>query len=145
MPRFRYFLHNSHLDLHFSLCCYRLVTQSWLTLILIPRTVAHHAPLSMGFSRFKNTGVGCHFLLQEIFLTQESTHRFCTAGRFFPTEPPGRPSTFLYRSVNLLFNSLIEFLKSMNVSFLILFFPCIFLHYIFLDFSSLIILILYSL
>ena len=32
-------------------------------------TVALQAPLSMGFS-IKNTGVGCHALLQGIFLTQ---------------------------------------------------------------------------
>ena len=32
-------------------------------------TVAHQAPLSMGFPG-KNTGVGCHALLQGIFLTQ---------------------------------------------------------------------------
>ena len=31
--------------------------------------VAHQAPLSLGLSG-KNTGVGCHFLLQGIFLTQ---------------------------------------------------------------------------
>ena len=32
-------------------------------------TVARHAPLSMEFSRQegKNTGVGCHFLLQYIY------------------------------------------------------------------------------
>ena len=36
-----------------------------------PRTVAHQAPRSMEFSR-KNTVVGCHFLLQGIFLTQGS-------------------------------------------------------------------------
>ena len=34
-----------------------------------PWTVAHQAPLSMEFS-CKNTGVGCHFLPQGIFLTQ---------------------------------------------------------------------------
>ena len=34
-----------------------------------PRTVACQVPLSMGFSG-KNTGVGCHFLLQGIFPTQ---------------------------------------------------------------------------
>ena len=34
-------------------------------------TVAHQAPLSMGFSR-QETGVGCLFLLQRIFLTQGS-------------------------------------------------------------------------
>ena len=32
-------------------------------------TVAYQTPLSMGFSR-QDTGVGCHFLLLEIFLTQ---------------------------------------------------------------------------
>ena len=36
-----------------------------------PWTIAHQALLSMGFSR-QNTGVGCHFLLQGIFLTQGS-------------------------------------------------------------------------
>ena len=44
-----------------------LVAQFCLTL-WTPWTVAHQAPLSMGFSR-KNTGVGCHFLLQRIFPT----------------------------------------------------------------------------
>ena len=34
-------------------------------------TVALQGPLSMGFS-IKNTGVGCHALLQGIYLTQES-------------------------------------------------------------------------
>ena len=35
-----------------------------------PWTVARQAPLSMDFPG-KNTSVGCHFLLQGIFLTQE--------------------------------------------------------------------------
>ena len=34
-------------------------------------TVAHQAPLSTGFPR-QNTGMGCHFLFQGIFLTQGS-------------------------------------------------------------------------
>ena len=34
-----------------------------------PRTVVYQAPLSMDFPG-KNTGVGCRFLLQEIFPTQ---------------------------------------------------------------------------
>ena len=38
---------------------------------VIQWTVAHQAPLSMGHSfPGKNTGVGCDFLLQGIFLTQ---------------------------------------------------------------------------
>ena len=47
------------------------VTQSCLTLCdpATLWTVARQAPLSMGFST-KNTGVGCRFLLQGIFLTQ---------------------------------------------------------------------------
>ena len=40
-------------------------------LFATPRSVALHAPLSWGFPS-KNTGVGCHFLLQGIFLTQGS-------------------------------------------------------------------------
>ena len=38
-------------------------------LFVTPLTIACQAPLSMGFSG-KNTGVGCHALLQGIFLTQ---------------------------------------------------------------------------
>ena len=44
-------------------------------LFATPWTVAHQAPLSLG----KNTGVGCHALLQGIFPTQVSH----IAGGFF--------------------------------------------------------------
>ena len=37
-----------------------------------PWTIVHKAPLSMGVSPGKNTGEGCHALLQGIFLTQGS-------------------------------------------------------------------------
>ena len=40
--------------------------------LLTPRTVACHTPLSLGIIPSKNNGVGCHFLLQGIFLTQGS-------------------------------------------------------------------------
>ena len=46
-----------------SLSCVRLFVTLW--------TVIHQAPLSMN-SAGKNTGVGCHFLLPGIFLTQRS-------------------------------------------------------------------------
>ena len=49
-----------------------LVAKSCLTLAT-PRTVACQPPLSMGSS---STGVGCHFLLQGIFQTQESNLGF---------------------------------------------------------------------
>ena len=38
---------------------------------MTPWTVAHQAPLSMGFPS-KNIGVGCHFFLQGIFPRQRS-------------------------------------------------------------------------
>ena len=41
-----------------------------------PWTVTHKAPLSTGSPR-QAYGVGCHFLLQGIFLTQGSTHVSC--------------------------------------------------------------------
>ena len=51
-------------------------------------TVAHWAPLSMGFSK-QNTGVGCHALLQGIFLTPGSNPCLLTspalADEFFIT------------------------------------------------------------
>ena len=31
----------------------------------------------------KNTGMGCHFFLQRLFLTQDRTRVSCIAGRFF--------------------------------------------------------------
>ena len=45
-----------------------LVTQLCLTLET-PRNVACQDPVSMDFPG-KNTGIGCHFLLQGIFLAQ---------------------------------------------------------------------------
>ena len=44
---------------------------SHVQLSATPWTVARQAPLSLGFSS-KSTGVGCHFLLHRIFLTQGS-------------------------------------------------------------------------
>ena len=46
----------------------------------------------------KNTGVGCHFLLQGIFPTQGSNLLSCVpcmAGRFFTTVPPEKPWYYL--------------------------------------------------
>ena len=58
-----------------------LVSKSCPTLATL-WTAAHQAPLSMD-SPGKNTGVGCHFLLQGIFPTQESNPVSCITGRFF--------------------------------------------------------------
>ena len=46
----------------------------------------------------KNTGMGCHFLFQGLFLTQElnsSPSPPALAGRFFTTVPPGKPNQML--------------------------------------------------
>ena len=51
-------------------CC--VLNHIWL--FMTPWTVAHQDPLSVEFSS-KNTGVGCHFLLQEIFPTWEHFFR----------------------------------------------------------------------
>ena len=48
--------------MYLVLCHVRLFATSW--------TVAHQATLSMAGSAGKNTGVGCHDLLQGIFPTQ---------------------------------------------------------------------------
>ena len=44
---------------------------SHVRLFVTPWTVAHQAPLSWDFPG-KSNGVGCHFLLQGVFLTQGS-------------------------------------------------------------------------
>ena len=46
------------------------------------------------FQARKSTGVGCHFLLQGIPLTQGPNPHLRHAGGFFTTEPPGSGSTF---------------------------------------------------
>ena len=44
-----------------------------------------------GDSPGKNTGVGCHALLQEVFPTQGLNPGFRIAGRFFTSKSPGKP------------------------------------------------------
>ena len=48
-----------------------VVVLSYVQLFVNPWTVAHQAPLSVGFPR-QEYWSGCYFLLQEIFLTQGS-------------------------------------------------------------------------
>ena len=60
---------------------------SRIQLFVTPWTVAHKASLSMD-SPGKNTGVGCHFLLQGIFWPRDGICISCApslAGRFFST------------------------------------------------------------
>ena len=55
---------------------------SHVWLFVTPWTIAHRLLCSWNSPK-KNTGVGCHFLLQGIFLTQELNLGLCTAGRLF--------------------------------------------------------------
>jgi len=54
--------------------CVSAQSLSCVQFFVIPWTVAHQASLSMGFSQQE---VGCHFLLQEIFLTQALNCLLC--------------------------------------------------------------------
>ena len=62
------------LPVHTCACCY-----VWLFTILW--SVAQQAPLSMGFIG-KNTEVGCHFLLHQIFLIEGSSPCLFNTGRW---------------------------------------------------------------
>ena len=75
-------------------------------LFVTPSTVAHQAPLSMGFSR-REYWVGCHALLQGIFPTQGLNSRlWCLlhwqAGSL-PLVPPLKPKTKLREAKLLAF------------------------------------------
>ena len=76
------------------MCMLSHFSRVWL--FVTPWTVACQDPLSMGSSSpGKNTGVGCHALLQGIFWTQGSNpHLLCLlhweAGSL-PLAPPGKP------------------------------------------------------
>ena len=63
---------------------------SRVRLLVTPQTVARQAPLSWDF-RGKNTGVGCHFLLQEIVPTQGLNPGLPHCRQMLlPSEPPGK-------------------------------------------------------
>ena len=78
-------------------CC--LITMS------CPIRLRHHglqpfqAPLSMGYPR-QDTGVGFHFLLQGLRNLGIKPMSPALAGRFFITEPPGKP---IYNWIVLLY------------------------------------------
>ena len=72
----------------FKSCC--LVSQSCPALWQPHGLQPVRLPCPWDFPR-KNTGVGCHFLLQGIFPTQGSNLVSCIAGEFFTAEPPGKP------------------------------------------------------
>ena len=65
-------------------------------LFVTPWNAAHQAPLSMGFSR-QEYWVGCHFLLQQVFLSQGSN--WCLLhwqARSSPLSHRGSPAYFIH-------------------------------------------------
>ena len=70
-------------------CCCPLIAKSRPTLCN-PMECCPPGASVHGISHGKNTGVGCHFLLWGIFLTQKSN--LCLLFGFFTTQPPGKPS-----------------------------------------------------
>ena len=75
----------------FSLCVHAwLLGCVWL--FATACTVAYQVPLSMD-SPGKNTGVGCHALLQGIFWLKDQTRSLALHADSLPSEPPAKPST----------------------------------------------------
>ena len=85
---------NSFKNNFLSLCMLSCFSHVWLFVTLW--TVAHQAPLFMGFSG-KTTGVSCHFLLQGIFFPTQGLNPWlmspASTGRF-SLAPPERVDIF---------------------------------------------------
>ena len=64
-----YLLYSVNIIAHYYCMLTFVCAVSHIQLVLTPWTVAHQALCPWNFPS-KNTGVGCHFLLQGIFLTQ---------------------------------------------------------------------------
>ena len=56
----------------------------------IPWTIVHQTPLSMGYSKSKNAGVGCHALLQGFDPGIKPASSALQVDSL-PTEPAGKP------------------------------------------------------
>ena len=70
--------------------CFKVKLLSRVQLFATPWTVAHQASPSMGFPG-KNTGVGCHFLLQGLFPTQGLNPGLLHwQADSLPSQPPGK-------------------------------------------------------
>ena len=99
------------ISLHHA-CCLTLNTVcvnvlSHVRLFVTPQIWTHQDPLSVGFSS-KNTGVGCHFLLQRIFLTQGSAVSPVSpalTGRFFTTRETWEALTLNIKNIQYSFQS----------------------------------------
>ena len=73
-----------------------LVTQLCLTLFDLTDSSPPGSSVH-GDSPGKNTGVGCHVLLQGIFPTQRQIQVFCIADDSLPSKPPGKSLDYIIR------------------------------------------------
>ena len=105
-------------DREAKMCVLSCFSHDWLFAILW--TVAHQAPLSMGFSRHESMGchgtaVGCHveILLQGIFLTQglnsHLLHLLHWQVGSVPLEPHGKPHRRIYVYLNKVYTLYINY------------------------------------
>ena len=106
-----------------AICYYCQLFGLSLTL-LQPHGLQPTRLLCPGDSPGKNTGVGCHFLLQGIFLTQElNPTSSALAGGYFTTAPPGKMTGFHHHPHNYVFDACWKILQTIQLSyFLILLF-----------------------
>ena len=86
-----------YICIYVCVCAVVVQLLSFVWFFVTPWTVTHQAPLFLGFPG-KNTGVGCHFLLQGIFPTQRSNpHLLCLPHwqmGSLPLVPPREPLPF---------------------------------------------------
>ena len=84
-----------NIDLYYNIYWCVLSCLNCVWLFATPWTVAHQVPLSLGYSS-KNTVLGCHFLLQGIFLTQGLNPHLLYflhwQADFLLLAPPGEPN-----------------------------------------------------
>ena len=104
-----------HLNFPSYLYLLLLLLLSHVQLFATLWTVAHQAPLSMGFPG-KNTRVGCHLLLWGIFSTHGlNLHLLHWQADSFATEPPGK--SIYYCHLLYVLNLFSEILKSKKKSY----------------------------
>ena len=94
LPFKLHYLTKLWITVSYTLCaCAHSLSCVWL--FATPWTIAHQAPLSMGFSR-QEYWSSCHLLLQGIFpdtgIKPESLASLALVGGFSTTVPPGKPN-----------------------------------------------------
>ena len=85
----------------YARACCMLIHFSYVWLSVTPWTIAHQAPLSMGFFRQEYWSGFCISSSRGSSQPRDWTCVFCTANRFFAAEPPGNLIWLSVRDQNL--------------------------------------------